>query len=168
MLYLALGDSISIDDYPRQETGHDRLGAASLFHRNDDRFWPEFRGRDLVSVYKSVERIDLTADGATSDDVLMRQMPRVKASEDEAIVTITAGGNDLLMNLRVPKPPPRLVEGIAERIEDIVVDLERKLPKGRILLGRFTIRRTEPTSCMESVSIGRRIGSRRQTTRSAT
>lgn len=135
MRYLALGDSISIDEYPLRETGRPGLGAASLFHRNDDHHWPEYRGRDLVTRFPSIEVTDLTADGATTEDVVHRQLPRVAASNDETIVTVTAGGNDLLMNLRNPMAPSGLVDGILARIDTIVKQLQRKLPGGRILIG---------------------------------
>lgn len=133
--YIALGDSISIDDYPLRETGRERLGAVSLFHRNDDTFWPEFRGRDLAHLHPSIQVVDLTADGATADDVLRHQLPRVAATRDPALVTITAGGNDLLMNLRVPRVPERFVESIVERIRRIVSEVRSKLPAATILLG---------------------------------
>ena len=125
MHYLALGDSISIDEYPLRETGSRGLGAASLLHRNDDQFWPEFRGRDLAGWRFE----DLTADGATSEDVLLRQAPRAKSGA--TLITLTAGGNDLLMNLRNPRPPARLVEVILERLAAIV----QRFPDAAILLG---------------------------------
>ena len=134
-LYVAIGDSISIDDYPRYETGRDGLGAASLFLRNADDFWPEFQGRDLLTATPCIRFLDLTADGATTDDVLRWQLPRLEQSDDEAIVTITAGGNDLLMNLRAPKTPPGLVEGVSERIRTIVETVLQRLPAARVFLG---------------------------------
>jgi len=66
--YLALGDSVSIDLYPALDAGATDvavalerlpdvgavapLGAASLLFRNDDVRWPEFMGRDLVSMHR--------------------------------------------------------------------------------------------------------------------
>ena len=101
--YIALGDSISIDYYPaadvaRRHAGRassDELGAASLFYRNDDKLWPEFRGRDLRSHHSGIEYDDLTADGATTRS-LQGQVERIRSSEEPTVVTITAGGNDLL------------------------------------------------------------------------
>jgi lysophospholipase L1-like esterase len=121
--YVALGDSISIDDYPQRETGIAGIGAASLF------------ARDLAQRFPGIDCEDLTADGATSQDVLRWQLPRVTRSDDPAIVTVTAGGNDLLMNLRATRPPVRLVEGILERIAQIVDDINARLPNATILLG---------------------------------
>ena len=135
MLFVALGDSISIDEYPLRETGRDGLGAASLFYRNDDRFWPEFTERDLSRRVPGSRFENLTADGATTDDVLRRQLPQLEAAAAESIVTITAGGNDMLMHLRVPRPPARLVEDMIERLERIVSQTRRLLPNAHVLLG---------------------------------
>ncbi|HEY3052080.1 MAG TPA: SGNH/GDSL hydrolase family protein [Thermoanaerobaculia bacterium] len=128
MRYIALGDSISIDDYPQHETGRSGLGAASLFYRNDDEYWPEFRRRDLSTLRPGTTFLNLTADGATTDDVLRAPLPHVN---EEAIVTVTAGGNDMLMHLRAPHPPAQLVEGMIERIERILQRLEAH----RVFLG---------------------------------
>jgi lysophospholipase L1-like esterase len=122
-LYLALGDSMSIDEYPLRETGIDHIGAASLFCNELRQRFPDLNCHDL------------TADGATTEDVLQFQLPRVAFSEEPAIVTITAGGNDMLMNLRAPRPPVRLVAGMIERITQIVDEVTAKLPNARLLLG---------------------------------
>jgi lysophospholipase L1-like esterase len=122
-LYVALGDSISIDDYPARETGIPDIGAASLF------------ARELRKRFPDLTFDNLTADGATTDDVLRWQLPRVRETADETIVTLTAGGNDLLMNLRATRPPVRLVEGILERLERILDELPRRLPNALVLLG---------------------------------
>lgn len=105
--YVALGDSMSIDLYPRLELqalgriGPEEVpgvGAASLLERNDDGLWPEFRGRDLRSLRPGLERLDLCVDGAVIRDVLERQLPLVPAEVGGSaeLVTLTAGGNDLL------------------------------------------------------------------------
>lgn len=123
-LYIALGDSISIDDYPERETGIPDIGAASLF------------AKALRERHPSLRFENLTADGATTDDVLRWQLPRVRESaEDGIIVTLTAGGNDLLMNLRASRPPVRLVEGALERLERILDEIAQKLPKALTLVG---------------------------------
>lgn len=122
-LYLALGDSISIDEYPYRETGVANIGAASLF------------ARALRKRYPGIRCDNLTADGATTDDVLRGQLPHVRATQEPAIVTITAGGNDLLLNLRAVRPPVRLVEGVVDRIARIVDEMQRMLPNATILLG---------------------------------
>lgn len=122
-LYLALGDSISIDEYPYRETGVADIGAASLF------------ARALRQRYPAIRFDNLAADGATTDDVLRGQLPHVRPTEEASIVTITAGGNDLLLNLRATRPPVRLVEGVVDRIARIVDEVQRMLPNATILLG---------------------------------
>jgi lysophospholipase L1-like esterase len=123
MIYVALGDSISIDEYPFRETGKRGLGAVSLFRA------------DLEKHYSGLVFQDLTADGATTEDVLRWQLPRVQPADDEAIVTITAGGNDMLMNLRSPRPPANLVADMIGRLEQIVAAVLEKIPRARVLLG---------------------------------
>jgi lysophospholipase L1-like esterase len=99
MRYVALGDSISIDEYPAFETGRSGCGAASLFAK-----------------HLGLPFINRTADGATSDDVLRYQLPGLKFSRDD-IVTLTAGGNDLLMAIGGEHSP---VEAIVSRLRRVV------------------------------------------------
>ena len=86
--YVALGDSMSIDDY----AGGPGRGAARLLHRNQDADFPEWVGRDLAAGGWGVEV--LARDGAVVADVLNRQLPRLGAAPD--LVTVTMGGNDLM------------------------------------------------------------------------
>ena len=92
--YLALGDSISIDDY----TGVRGGGAASQLARR--------LGLDLV---------DLTSDGNTTHGVLA-DLAGAPASAD--VVTLTAGGNDLLGG-DLPRAILRRLHQIAWRIEPL-------------------------------------------------
>ena|SRR5579871_4121976 len=85
MNYLALGDSISIDDY----TGVISGGAASQFAR-------------LIQA-QAVE--DLTSDGQTTEGVL-EALRRVSLRPD--IITLTAGGNDFLQAAFQPSPLPNV------------------------------------------------------------
>jgi lysophospholipase L1-like esterase len=87
-VYVALGDSMSIDDY----AGGAGRGAASLLHRNRDADFPDWVGRDLATLGYTAQI--LARDGATSADVLHRQLPLIVRRP--ALVTITMGGNDLL------------------------------------------------------------------------
>jgi lysophospholipase L1-like esterase len=138
--YVALGDSISIDIYPfhdaeRRYPGKastDRLGAASLLYRNDDRFWPEFEGRDLHTLLPSLQFVDLTADGATTES-LLRQVEQVPPGDEPALVTITAGGNDLLGRIGSRERSP--VAEIFGRLRGAVERLLGKLSAATILLG---------------------------------
>jgi hypothetical protein len=92
--YFALGDSISIDDY----TGVRGGGAPSQL------------ARKLV-----VELVDLTRDGNTTQGVLA-DLARGPAAAD--VVTLTAGGNDLLFGDR-PRAILRRLHQIAQRIEPL-------------------------------------------------
>lgn len=87
-VYVALGDSMSIDVY----AGGAGRGAASLLCRNRDEEFPGWTGRDLAS--DGLTGQILAEDGATAADVLERQLPLM--TQPAAVVTLTMGGNDLL------------------------------------------------------------------------
>jgi len=93
-VYLALGDSISIDDY----TGVRGGGAASQLARK-----------------LGLEFVDLTRDGNTTDGVLA-DLARAPTAAD--VVTITAGGNDLLVG-DLPRAILRRLHQLAQRIEPL-------------------------------------------------
>ena len=93
-VYLALGDSISIDDY----TGVHGGGASSQLARK-----------------LGLELIDLTRDGNTTDGVLA-DLAAAPAAAD--VVTITAGGNDLLGG-DLPRAILRRLHQIAQRIQPL-------------------------------------------------
>lgn len=102
MNYLALGDSISIDDYTEVAGG----GAASQFAR--------LIGADEVQ--------DLTYDGCTTAGVL-EALGRVTIRPD--VVTVTAGGNDFLQatfEVALPKAAP---DWHADVAGPVVANLER-------------------------------------------
>ncbi|GAA3295973.1 MULTISPECIES: SGNH/GDSL hydrolase family protein [Dactylosporangium] len=99
--YYALGDSMSIDDY----AGGPGLGAASLLA--DD------LGIDLLL---------LARDGATSDDVLRRQLGQVAGRP--ALITVTMGGNDLLTAIvESPDKVPAAVEATAANYDALLTSL---------------------------------------------
>lgn len=93
-IYLALGDSISIDDY----TGVRGGGAPSQLARK--------LGVDLV---------DLARDGNTTQGVLADLAGAPTAAD---LVTLTAGGNDLLGG-DLPRAILRRLQQIAERIQPL-------------------------------------------------
>jgi lysophospholipase L1-like esterase len=93
-VYLAVGDSISIDDY----TGLHGGGAASQLARK-----------------LRIELVDLTVDGNTTDGVLA-DLVRAPAAAD--VVTLTAGGNDLLCG-DLPRAILRRLHQIAQQIEPL-------------------------------------------------
>src|SRR5918993_6010833 len=91
--YVALGDSISIDDY----SGGPGRGGASLLYANRDDDFPEWRGRDLLSADPDTQFSLLATDGATTRTLLDVQLPRLAAIPlRPSLVTLTIGGNDLL------------------------------------------------------------------------
>ncbi len=93
MVYAALGDSMSIDDY----AGGPGLGAASLLWRNQDHHAPEWTGRDLTTCDRTSRLVLLASDGATSADVAGDQVERLRGLDVVAsLATVTMGGNDLL------------------------------------------------------------------------
>src|SRR5919197_6196570 len=93
-IYVALGDSISIDDY----TGV--LGGGA----------PAQLARKL-----GLELVDLTRDGNTTHGVLA-DLARAPAAAQ--VVTLTAGGNDLLGG-ELPRAILRQLHQIAGRIEPL-------------------------------------------------
>ena len=113
------------------------LGAASLFVRNDDARWPEFTGRDLASRWPRVAVQNLTSDGATIGDVFGDQLDQLEESGDDAIVTVTVGGNDLL-SAYSSRPRQTLMERIVRDIGgayDVMLDaIADKLPRARLVL----------------------------------
>lgn len=93
-VYLAVGDSMSIDDYTDVDGG----GAASQLARK-----------------LRIELVDLTVDGNTTHCVLA-DLARAPAGAD--VVTLTAGGNDLLGG-DLPRAILRRLHQIAQRIEPL-------------------------------------------------
>lgn len=102
MNYLALGDSISIDDY----TGVPNGGAASQFAR----------------LVQATHFQNLTRDGRTTEGVL-ESLSQVTATPD--VVTLTAGGNDFLQGafeiIRQPRSAtwPGVIHAILDRLSRI-------------------------------------------------
>jgi acyl-CoA thioesterase-1 len=97
-----------------------------LLVRNDDRLFPEFRGRDLAS--RGPARLEHRAvDGATVED-LPEQVRGLKV-EGPAIALVTIGGNDLLVGLVFDQGP-----GIAAFADDLDAFL-RDLPIRPVLVG---------------------------------
>ncbi len=93
-VYVALGDSISIDDY----TGVVGGGAPTQLARKLD-----------------LDLVDLTRDGNTTRGVL-EDLRRAPAAAE--IVTLTAGGNDLLGG-ELPRPILRRLGEIADGVERV-------------------------------------------------
>lgn len=137
--YVALGDSMSIDDYPandawtRWDVKRRALGAGALLYRNDP-LWPEFEGRELCARHPGMGYANVAIDGAVIDTVRRVELPGVR-DLDATIVTLTAGGNDLLDAILSPRVPLReAVEDIGRRYAELVADLRAVFPRARLVL----------------------------------
>ncbi len=130
--YIALGDSISTDDYP----GRDR-GAVSLLYLNRDKEFPEFEQRDLLSLYSGTKLIFAASNGATTGTVLHAQLSSLPPSVPGlTLVTVTIGGNDLLRAIHRGRGSlDDETKIIVKNIERIVTILKSTYPSSLILLG---------------------------------
>jgi lysophospholipase L1-like esterase len=115
--YVALGDSMSIDAY----AGGPGRGAASLLHRNRDTDFPDWAGRELAASGHTAQI--LAADGATSADVVVKQLPLVTGAP--SLVTLTMGGNDLLMSYGDAASAHAAIEGVIANGETVLTALRR-------------------------------------------
>jgi lysophospholipase L1-like esterase len=143
-LYVALGDSMSTDHYPTCDVRDldappgrlDPLGAAALLHRNEDDRWPECRGRDLETLSADVEFLNLAEDGAMIDDVATEELSRLGRDngDPDILLTLTAGGNDLLDALGAGRGLESAVSLAARRYTDLVETVRDELPRARLVL----------------------------------
>jgi lysophospholipase L1-like esterase len=131
-VYLALGDSISIDDY----TGVPGGGAASQLARK-----------------LGLELVDVTRDGNTTQGVLA-DLARAPTSAD--VVTLTAGGNDLLGG-DSPRAILRRLRQIANRLQPlgawVVVNTVYDPSDGDNAIGRRELR----LSRLATIELRRRL-----------
>ena len=142
-LYVALGDSMSTDHYPTCDVRGldappgrlDPLGAAALLHRNDDARWPEFRGLDLETL-SDVEFLGLAEDGAMIDDVATEELARIgrDSADPDILLTLTAGGNDLLDALVAGRQMETAVGLASRRFVDLVETVREELPRATLVL----------------------------------
>jgi lysophospholipase L1-like esterase len=114
----------------------DPLGAAALLYRNDDDRWPEFRGRDLRHHSPGGEFLSLAEDGAMIDDVTTEELARLgrDSNDPDILLTLTAGGNDLLDALVAGRPLDKAVSRIAARYTDLVESVREELPQATLVL----------------------------------
>ena len=111
--YVALGDSISVDDY----AGGPGHGGASLLARNDDQDFPAWRGHDLGRRPFHL----LATDGATSSTVLDAQLLSLEGMGIRpAVVTLTVGGNDVLARYGDSPAALRAVEEVTRRTDQVL------------------------------------------------
>jgi len=133
-VYVALGDSISIDDY----AGGPGRGAASLLARNRDDDFPHWRGHDLAARHPSLRYQLLAVDGGTTQTLLDSQLPRLEASGlRPTVVTLTVGGNDLLGAYGDTTRARNVVHAVTVRVRQALSRLERLMrsPDNAIVLG---------------------------------
>jgi lysophospholipase L1-like esterase len=142
-LYISLGDSMSTDHYPTCDVRDldlppsrlDPLGASALLYRNDDERWPEFKGRDLSHSSPGVEFLNLAEDGATIDDVTTEELARLGRDSNDPgfLLTLTAGGNDLLDALATRRQLDRAVGSIVKNFTDLVETIRDELPRATLV-----------------------------------
>jgi lysophospholipase L1-like esterase len=143
-LYVALGDSMSTDHYPTCDVRDldapparlEPLGAAALLHRNDDLRWPDFTGEDLTHQAGHAEFLNLAEDGVMIDDVATEELARLgrDSKDPDILLTLTAGGNDLLDALAGGQKLDRAVRQVMRRYTDLVETVRDELPRAALLL----------------------------------
>ncbi len=112
-VHVALGDSISIDEY----AGGAGRGGASLLARNRDDDFPEWRGRDLGGVRCHL----LAADGGTTATLLDKQLPRLERLRVRpSIVTLTTGGNDVLSFCGDTRAARKTITTVKQRLRQVL------------------------------------------------
>jgi lysophospholipase L1-like esterase len=130
--YVALGDSMSSDHYPTCDARGldlppprlDPIGAAALPYQ------------DLQHSSPGIAFSNLTEDGAMIDDVVTEELARLghDSSDPNILVTLTAGGNDLLDALTAGHPLDAAVDRIQRRYTELVATLREELPCATLLL----------------------------------
>jgi lysophospholipase L1-like esterase len=111
VVYAALGDSMSIDDY----AGGPARGAASLLWRNRDDDFPTWAGRDLTARDPTARLVLLASDGATSTTVAGEQLGRLRRlGSIPTVATVTMGGNDLLAAYGDATAARRAIQTVAD------------------------------------------------------
>lgn len=166
--YLALGDSMSIDYYPAQDTrfpsnGKQKIGAASLLFRNDSELWPEFAGLDLCSMFPKIYFSEHAVDGETThgvlDDSFLNQLIPFRTSRN--LVSLTIGGNDLLQAIWRSYAAGEAslsseVNTISERFKQVISTLEKHLVNSIFLL-TTVYDPTDGTGIMPGDTTGRKL-----------
>jgi hypothetical protein len=130
--YVALGDSISIDDY----AGGIGRGGASLLFRNRDDDFPDWRGRDLVSRNPDATYDLLATDGATTRTLLEIQLPRLQRMKVRpTLVTLTIGGNDLLQAYGDTTGAREVVARVRTAVARAVAEIAQTMDTHGIVVG---------------------------------
>ncbi len=131
--YVALGDSISIDDY----AGGPGRGGASLLFRNRDDDFPAWRGRDLLSSDPAAAFSLLATDGATTRTLAQAQLPRLRTlPRSPTLVTLTIGGNDLLSAYGDTAAARAVIGSVGTAVDAALGEIAGLLaPGGRVVVG---------------------------------
>jgi lysophospholipase L1-like esterase len=132
-VYVALGDSISIDDY----AGGPGRGGASLLFRNRDDDFPQWRGRDLVHLDADARFSLLATDGATTRTLADVQLPRLaRLPLRPTLVTVTVGGNDLLSAYGDTAAARQVTAAVRTAVAGALEQVTAALaPDGRVVVG---------------------------------
>jgi hypothetical protein len=101
-----------------------------LLFRNDDERWPDFIGDDLQTMAGCAEIVRLASDGASLGDIFDEQVLALEPSDLPTLITMTAGGIDLLSAVAT-KPAPARMEAI---VRDAVTGV---LALADVLHGKF-------------------------------
>lgn len=131
MIYIALGDSISIDEYPDQELGSKKNGAAQLL-------------ANKLFLRGHIDKfVNLTRDGAQIGEVMTQQVPRVRVyNEQQCVITITMGGNDISYrsmrtkqrNVACGDEFQKLLSNVIRDYTDAVIEIRRQFPNSLLVL----------------------------------
>jgi len=133
-VYVALGDSISIDHY----AGGEGRGGASLLARNRDDDFPQWRGRDLATLDPALSYHLLATDGGTTSTLLDSQLPQLERSAiAPTVVTLTVGGNDLLGAYGDTQRAREVVSVVRRRVAQVLMRLRSvvRQPSDPVIVG---------------------------------
>ena len=132
-VYVALGDSISIDEY----AGGSGRGGASLVFRNRDEDFPRWRGRDLLSLHPGARFALLATDGATTRTLTDVQLPRLaRLAARPTLISLTVGGNDVLSAYGDTAAARQVIAQVRSAVCRALGDVTAVLaPGGRIVVG---------------------------------
>ena len=131
-VYVALGDSISIDDY----AGGPGRGGASLLFRNRDDDFPDWRGRDLVHLHAGARFALLATDGATTRTLTDVQLPRLSRLRlRPSLVSLTVGGNDLLSAYGDSAAAREVIAHVRTAVAEALGQVADLAPGGQVVVG---------------------------------
>jgi lysophospholipase L1-like esterase len=131
-LYVALGDSISIDLY----AGGPGRGGPSLLTRNRDDDFPDWRGKDLATLHSGARLELLALDGGTVPTVLEVELPQVvRLGRRPDLVSLTVGGNDLLQAYGDTAAARSVARQVRAGVHQALVTLRDLAPQATVLVG---------------------------------